>query len=255
MQSHRPLSNSANELFLYQSSPDTAGWNLWHAFLIHLTRSPTLSLIQPLGRWLHSSHALIHKWQSYIDLSTDIVYLRKQDTFEVYETLPTTLQYEYTHTTVSSPPPTPFPLISTSLDARSLDPVPHHLSRLPQCHHPPHSIHISNALTSESITYSMTPPLTPMCSVYQKHSKPIPRSSLHLMDPSLLLMEPMAGPALYLMASDLPQTTDLFSAVCHHPSTLKHMGSSPIFDSCTELANTLNPPCPSKTSSTLTPQV
>ena len=37
MQSHRPLSNSAKELFPYQSSPDTAGWNLWHAFLIHLT--------------------------------------------------------------------------------------------------------------------------------------------------------------------------------------------------------------------------
>ena len=56
MLSHRPLSNSANELFPYQSSPGTTGWNLWHAFLTHLTRSPTQALIQPLGRWLHSSH-------------------------------------------------------------------------------------------------------------------------------------------------------------------------------------------------------
>ena len=29
MQSHRPLSNSANELFPYQPSPDTTGWNIW----------------------------------------------------------------------------------------------------------------------------------------------------------------------------------------------------------------------------------
>ena len=227
MQSHRPLSNSANELFRYQSSPDTAGWNLWHAFLIHLTRSPTHSLIQPLRRWLHSSHALIRKWQSYIDLSTDIVYFRKQDTFEVYETLPTTPQYEYICITVSPPPPPPPPpppflLISTSLDDRSLDPVPHCLSRLPQCHRPPHSIHITNALTSVSITYSMTPPSTPMCSVYRKHSKPIPRSLLHLTDPSLLLLEPTAGPAIYLMASVLRQTMDPFSAICRHPSVLKH---------------------------------
>ena len=103
MQSHRPLSNSATELFPYQSSPNTAGWNLWYTFLTHLTRSPAHALIQPLGRWLHPSHALIHKWQSYIDPSTNIVYLRKQDTFEVYETLPTTPNYEYTRITVSSP--------------------------------------------------------------------------------------------------------------------------------------------------------
>ena len=102
-QSHRPLSNSATELFPYQSSPNTAGWNLWYTFLTHLTRSPAHALIQPLGRWLHPSHALIHKWQSYIDPSTNIVYLRKQDTFEVYETLPTTPNYEYTRITVSSP--------------------------------------------------------------------------------------------------------------------------------------------------------
>ena len=152
-------------------------------------------------------------------------------------------------------PPTLFPLILTSLDATSLDPLPYHLSRLSLCHHPPHSIHISKALTSGSTNYSATPPPIPMCSVYRKHSKPTPRSSLHLTDPSLLRLEPMAGPAPYLMASVLPQTTDLYLAVFHHPSVLKHMCSSPIFNSCTELANTLNPPCPSKTSSTPTPQV
>ena len=103
MQSHRPLSNSTTELFPYQSSPDTAGWILWYTFLTHLTRSPTHALIQPLGRWLHPSHALIRKWQSYINPSTNIVYLRKQDTFEVYATLPTTPNYEYTRITVSSP--------------------------------------------------------------------------------------------------------------------------------------------------------
>ena len=101
MQSHQPLTNSATELFPYQSSPNTARWNLWYAFLTHLTRSP---VHEPLGRWLHPSHALIHKWQSYIDLFTDIVYLRKQDTLEVYETLPSTPNYEYTRITVSSPP-------------------------------------------------------------------------------------------------------------------------------------------------------
>ena len=152
-------------------------------------------------------------------------------------------------------PPTLFPLISTSLDARSLDPSPYRLSRLSLCHHPRHSIHISKALTSGSTNYSMTPPPILACSIYWKHSKPTPRSSLHLTDPSLLLSEPTAGHAPYLMASILPQTTDPYSAVFHHHSMLKHMGSSPIFDSCIELANTLNPPCPSKTSSTLTPQV
>ena len=104
MQSHQPLSNSTTELFPYQSSPDTAGWNLWYAFLTHLTRSPAHALIQPHRRWFHPSHAMIHKWQSYIDLSTNIVYLRKQDTFEAYETLPTTSNYEYTRITLSSPP-------------------------------------------------------------------------------------------------------------------------------------------------------
>ena len=34
-QSHRPLSNSAKELFSYQPSPDSAGWNIWRAFLEH----------------------------------------------------------------------------------------------------------------------------------------------------------------------------------------------------------------------------
>ena len=106
-QSHRPLSNSAKELFPYQPSPDTASWNIWHAFLLQLTRAPAYSLIQPLRRWLHPSHALLHKWQAYIDLSTDIIYLRKQDIFEVYETLPPTPHSKYTRITVSSPPPHP----------------------------------------------------------------------------------------------------------------------------------------------------
>ena len=104
MQSHQPLSNSATELFPYQSSPNTAGWNLWYTFHTHLTQSPAHALIEPLGRWFHPSHALIRKWQSYIDPSTNIVYLCKQDTFEVYETLPTTPNYKYTRITVSSPP-------------------------------------------------------------------------------------------------------------------------------------------------------
>ena len=153
------------------------------------------------------------------------------------------------------PPPTSFPLISTSLDARSLNPELHCPSRLPLCHHPPHSMHISNALTSGITTYSVTSPSTQICSVFQKHSKTIPRSLLHLMDLSLLLSEPMDGSAPYLMASILPQTLDLFSAICHHPSVLKCMGSSPISDSYTTLANTLTPACPSKPASTLTPPV
>ena len=110
MQSHRPLSNSAKELYPYQPSPDPAGRNLWRTFLLHLTRAPTYSLIQPLGHWLHPSHAQPRKWQAYIDLPTDIVYLRKQDIFEVYETLPPTLHYEYTCTTVSSLPLTSVPV-------------------------------------------------------------------------------------------------------------------------------------------------
>ena len=93
--------------------------------------------------------------------------------------------------------------------------------------------------------------------LFQKHEvcEPTPRSLLHLMDLSLLLSEPTDGHAPYLMASILPQTIDPYLAIFHHPSMLEHMGSSPIFDSCFELANTLNPPCPSKTSSTPTPQV
>ena len=149
-------------------------------------------------------------------------------------------------------PPTPFLLISTSQEARSLNPLPYRLSL---CHHPPHSKHTSKALTSGNTNYSASPPPIPTCSVYWKHSKPTPRSSLHLTDPSLLLSEPTDGHAPYLMASVLPQATDPYLAVFHHPSMLKHMGSSPIFDSCIELANTLNPPCLSKRSSTPTPQV
>ena len=76
---------------------------VWFSYTSHLI-THTCPYIQPLGRWLHPSHALIRKWQSYIDLSTNIVYLYKQDTFEVYETLPTTPNYEYTRITVSTLP-------------------------------------------------------------------------------------------------------------------------------------------------------
>ena len=151
--------------------------------------------------------------------------------------------------------PTPVLLISTSQEARSLDPLTYRLSRLSLCHHPPHSKHTSKALTSGNTNYSATPPPIPTHSVYWKHSKPTPRSSLHLTDLSLLLSEPTDGHAHYLMASIVPQTMDPYSAVFHHPSMLKRMGFSPIFDSCIELANSLNPPCPSRTSSTPTPQV
>ena len=131
-------------------------------------------------------------------------------------------------------PPTLFPLISTSQEARSLDPWPYRLSRLSFCHHPPHSKHTSTALTSGNTNYSTTPPPIPTCSVYQKHSKPNQRSSLHLTDPSLLLSEPMDRHAPYLMASILPQTTDPYSAIFYHPSMLERMSSSPIFVSCIE---------------------
>ena len=129
-----------------------------------------------------------------MDLSTDIIYLRKQDIFEVYETLSPTPHYEYTRTTVSSPPPTPPPpppppptpflLISTSLD-----PEPHRISGLPQYHHPPRSMPIYNVLTGGSTTYSATPPSTLMCFVSQKQFKTIPRSLLYLTDPSLAVSD------------------------------------------------------------------
>ena len=76
-------------------------------------------------------HAQPHKWQAYIDLPTDIVYFRKHDIFEVYETFPPTLHYEYTCTTVYSPP-IQFLLTSASPDTRFSDQEPHHTSRLPQ---------------------------------------------------------------------------------------------------------------------------
>ena len=239
MQSHRALSNSAKELFPYQPSPDTAGWNIWQAFLLHLTRAPAYSLIQPLGRWLHPSHALLRKWQAYIDLSTNIVYL-VTNTLESQSPLPL---------------PIPFLLISTSQDDRSFDPDPHRISGLPQYHHPPCSMSIYNALISGSTTYSATPPSTRMCFASQKQSKAIHRSLLHLTDLFLLLSEPMAGSAPYLMASNLPPTMDLFLAVVHPPTAPKRMDSSLTSDSYTLLANTITPPYPRKLSSTLTPPV
>ena len=145
--------------------------------------------------------------------------------------------------------------MSTSLDARSFDPEPHRTSRLPQYHHPPRSKPIYNTLTSGSITYSTTPLSTLMCFVSRKQFKTIPRSLQHLTDLSLLLSEPTAGSAPSLMANDLPQTTDQFLAVYHHPSMQKHMDSSLTSDSYTALANTLTPPYPRKPSSTLTPPV
>ena len=132
---------------------------------------------------------------------------------------------------------------------------PHRTSRLLQYHHPPHSTPIYNALTSESTTYSATPPSTLMCFVSQKQFKTIPRSSLHLTDLSLLLSEPTAGSAPYLMASDLPPTKCPYLAVRHHPSSPKHIDSSLTSDSYTALANTLTPLYPRKLSSTLTPPV
>ena len=144
-------------------------------------------------------------------------------------------------------------MISTSQDARSFNPEPHHTSGLPQYHHPPRLTPIHNALTSGSTTYSATPPSTLMCFASRKQLKTIHRSLLHLTDLSLLLSEPTAGSALYLMVSDLTPTMDLFLAVCHHPSAPKHMDSSLTSDSYTALANTLTPPYPRKLSSTLTP--
>ena len=219
-------------------------------FLLHLTRAPAYSLIQPLGRWLHPSHAQLHKWQAYIDLPTYLVYLHKQDIFEVYETLPPTPQYKYTRTTVSSPPPPNS--VPTSQDARSFDQEPHHTSRLPQHHHPPCSTPIYNALTGGSTAYSTIPPSTWTCFVYRKQFKIIPRSLLHLTDLSFLQSEPTAGSAPYLMASALPLTMDQFSAVRHHLSAPKHMASSLAFNSYTALANTLTHLYPRKLSSTWT---
>ena len=109
-QLHRPLSNSAKELYPYQPSPDSASRTLWQAVLLHFTRAPTYSLIHSLGHWLHPSHTQPHKWQAYIDLPTDTVYLRKQDIFKVYKTLPPTLHYKYTRTTISSSPLTSVPV-------------------------------------------------------------------------------------------------------------------------------------------------
>ena len=171
----------------------------------------------------------------------------------MYKTLPPTPHYEYTSTTVSSPlPPIPSLLTSTSQDTRSFDPKPHRTSRLLQYHHPPCLTPIYNALTSGSTTYSKIPPSTLMCFIYRKQFKTTPRSLLHLMDLSLLLLEPTAGSAPYLIASTLLPTMDPFLAVYHHPSMPKHMDSSLTSDSYTTLANTLTHPYPRKLSSTLT---
>ena len=110
----------------------------------------------------------------------------------------------------SHPPLIPFLLILTSQDARSFDPEPHRTPGLPQYLHPPRPTLIYNASASGSTTYSATPPSTLICFVSRKQFKIIPRSLLHLMDLSLLLSEPMAGSAPYLIASNLPPTMDPF---------------------------------------------
>ena len=174
--------------------------------------------------------------------------------------LPPTPHYEYTCTTVSSPPPPPpptilFPLTSTSQDARSFDPEPHHTSRLSQHHHPPRSTPIYNASISGSTTYSTIQLSKLMCFVSRKQFKTIPRSLPHPTDLYLLQSEPTAGSAPYLMASALPLTMDQFLAVRHLLSAPKHMDSFLTSNSYTALANTLTPPYPPKLSSTLTPPV
>ena len=170
----------------------------------------------------------------------------------MYETLPPTIQYEYTHTTISSPPPLLFPLTSTSQDPRFSDQEPHRTSGFLQHHHPPRSAPISNALTSGSTAYSVIPPSTPTYFLYRMQFKTIPRSLQHPTDRSLLPSEHMAGSAPYLMTSALLPTMDPFLAVLHHPSAQKHMVSSLTSASYTALASTLTPLCPRKLSSTPT---
>ena len=93
------------------------------------------------------------------------------------------------------PPPTLYPLTSTSLNSQFSDQEPHCTSRFLQHHHPPRSVHKSNALTSGSTAYSMIPPSTPTCFIYRTQFKTIPGSLQHLTDRSLLLSEPTAGSA------------------------------------------------------------
>ena len=158
-----------------------------------------------------------------------------------------------TLTPPSPPPPPPlFLLTSTSLDSRFSDQEPHRTSGFLQHHHPPCSAPISNALTSGSTAYSVTPPSTPTCFVYRMQFKTIPRSLQHPTDRSLLPSEHTAGSAPYLMASALLPAMDPFSAVRHPPSVQKHMVSSPTSASYTALASTLTPLYPWTLSSTLT---
>ena len=169
----------------------------------------------------------------------------------MYETLPPTLHYEYTLTTISSPLPQ-FPLTSASPNTRFSDQELHRTSRFPQHQHPPPTSSTSNTSTNGSITYSTIPSSTLMILVYRKQFKTIPGSLQHPTNLSLLPSAPTAGCAPYLMASALLPTMDQFLAVCHPLSKQKHTASSLTFASYTALASTLTPLYPQRLSSILT---
>ena len=168
----------------------------------------------------------------------------------MYEILPPTPHYKYTCTTVSSPPNSVAGVLNLSGCQILRSQAPPRL-QIPAA--PPPTTFEAYIQCPDQWEYYLLHDSTINTDVFcpletiQNNHQIIAASD----DLSLLLSDPMAGSAPYLMASVLPPTMDQISAVRHHPSAPRRTDSS-LTSNYTALANTLTPPYPRKLSSTLT---
>jgi hypothetical protein len=68
----------------YQDNPSPKAWSLWRKLLNQFTIGHTTVLQGDLGRWFKSGDDTHHQWQSQYCARHDLVYLKKGDSYEIY---------------------------------------------------------------------------------------------------------------------------------------------------------------------------
>jgi hypothetical protein len=100
--SGKPLLSPKN-IMPYQQDPSMKSWALWKRFLRQFVLGDTTCLQHDLGRWYETGEATHLQWQSYYCYETDLVYMKKDKSYEIYSRSDEVFDYT-TQTTTSLPP-------------------------------------------------------------------------------------------------------------------------------------------------------
>lgn len=94
---------SSRMLYLYQDSPNSASWKLWAKALAPLLHPRTLSLRQPLTRWIVTGGESIRKWPVFIHTNHSGVYIPNNADFSVHPLSHRTVHYNISYITSHLP--------------------------------------------------------------------------------------------------------------------------------------------------------